>query len=449
MQIIREKSFYRELFALVLPIYLQQLLRISVDTVNSLMLGSIDQVQMSGISQANQVFFVYYTICCGLSVGVSVLVSQYWGKKDVDHIPAIIAHGLRMAAVLGLVYGCAVHFFPEVFMRIYSSDPEIIAVGAGHLRKVSLMYMVCGLSVVIFGASRGMAKMKIILFTNIISYSINILLDYLLIFGRLGFPVMGAVGVSYGTLAARYAEFFICTLFFLKASDIPFELRHLKVVDGVIRRSLFSVTAPIVCHEVVWSLGTSSGAMITGQLGREVVGGYNVTTVLYDLGASYGNGLLNASSVVLGMTLGRGELERAKREANTMILLGLLSGIVLGTITFLVRDLFLGFYALNEQSAHYARQFMTVIAFIWPFSMLEMIGMIAILRSGGQGKVGFYTDIVVMFMICIPFASYLAFKVQAEPWIIVLSIKMIIVFESIIGIINVYRYKWLRNLTAA
>ena len=78
-----------------------------------------------------------------------------------------------------------------------------------------------------------------------------------------------------------------------------------------------------------------------------------------------------------------------------------------------------------------------------------MIGMIAILRSGGQGKVGFYTDIVVMFMICIPFASYLAFKVQAEPWIIVLSIKMIIVFESIIGIINVYRYKWLRNLTAA
>ena len=100
MQLNRDRSFYRQLLALTLPIFLQQLLRISVDTVNSLMLGRIDQIQMSAISQANQVFFIYYTISCGLAAGCAVLVAQFWGKKDVNVIPSIIAHSLRMVMAI-------------------------------------------------------------------------------------------------------------------------------------------------------------------------------------------------------------------------------------------------------------------------------------------------------------------------------------------------------------
>ncbi|MBR0385063.1 MAG: hypothetical protein IJI05_00780, partial [Erysipelotrichaceae bacterium] len=103
--------------------------------------------------------------------------------------------------------------------------------------------------------------------------------------------------------------------------------------------------------------------------------------------------------------------------------------------------------SLSEISREYARQFMTVISIVWPFSMIEMVTMISILRAGGQGKVGLYTDIVVMWMICIPLASWLAFRVNAEPWMTVAAIKVIIVLEAIIGIINVYRYRWLKDLT--
>lgn len=447
MRLIKERSFYKHLLLLALPIFLQQLLRISVDTLNSLMLGSIDQTQMSAISQANQVFFVYYTLCCGMSVGCSVLVSQFWGKKDTESIPLIISHALRTMALLGLFFSLLVYLYPELFMRIYSSDAGIIETGAAYLRKVSLMYAVCGLSVVMFGAARGLEQVKIIFRTNLISYSINIFFDYVLLFGKFGFPEMGVDGIALGTIIARYAEFLICAAYFIRSESIPFTLTDIRKTERKIRRALYKVTAPILVHELVWSLGTSSGAMIAGQLGRDVVAGYNVTTILYDLCASVGNGLGSACSVVIGMTLGQGDRERAVREADSMLVIAGICGIILGLFSMAVRDIFIGFYDLNSEAVSYARQFISLIALIWPFSMLEIVGMIAILRAGGEGRVGFFTDLVVMWMICIPLASYLAFFLKAAPWIVIASIKLIIVLESIIGIISVYKYRWLRNLT--
>ena len=444
---IQNRSFYNQIFRLMLPLVLQQLLRISVDTVNSIFLGRIDQLQMSAVAQANQIFFVFYTIVSGLAVGCCVLISQYWGKQDRDSISIIISHALRNAFWIGLIATALIALFPQFFMRIYSSNPEIIQIGSGYLRKVVVMYIVCGLSVTLFGASRGVGQVKIILFTNILSYSVNILLDYILIYGKFGMPQMGVTGVAIGTVVARFVEFAVCSAFFLKDRNIPFGIQDLKKSDPELHQALIKVSTPIVAHEIIWSLGTSSGAMITGQLGKSAVAGYNVTTVLYDLCASVGNGFLSTCSVVLGMTLGSGNTERARKEADTMLIMGLGIGIGLGILTYLVREPFLSMYALDSDAVAYAKQFMTIISFIWPFSLIEMVGMIAILRAGGDGKTGFYTDIVVMWLICIPLAAFCAFRLHTEPWVVVAIIKSIIALEAIVGLIKVKQYKWLNNLT--
>ncbi|MBR0137475.1 MAG: MATE family efflux transporter [Erysipelotrichaceae bacterium] len=447
MRLIKDKTFYKHLALLTVPVFLQQLLRISVDTANSLMLGSIDQTQMSAVSQANQIFFVYSTICAGLSSGVTVLVSQFWGKKDRNSITLITAHGLRAVFALGILMTGLLQMFPEFFLRIYSSDGEIVRIGAEYLKVTSLMYALSGISAVLFASATGVEHVSIIFKTNLVSYSLNIFLDYVLLFGKLGFPQLGVKGIAIGVVTARLVEFLVCSFFFFKTREIPFELSDLTRSDPRLRNSLLKVAAPIVCHEIIWSLGTSSGSMITGQLGREAVAGYNVTTILYDLCATLGHGLLSACSVTIGMTLGTGDTERAKSEADSMLTVGLTVGFFLCAVTLLARDGFISLYSLSEESIRYARQFVTVTAFVWPFSLLEMTGLIAILRAGGQGKVGFYTDIFVMWLFCIPLAWFLAFFVHAEPWIVVASIRLIIVLEAIIGIINIYRYAWLRNLT--
>ena len=131
-----------------------------------------------------------------------------------------------------------------------------------------------------------------------------------------------------------------------------------------------------------------------------------------------------------------------------MLGVGLLIGCLVGLGTFLIRDSFLSLYALDPEAVVYARQFITIISIIWPFSLMEMVGMIAILRAGGDGKTGFYTDIVVMWIICIPLAAFCAFVLRAEPWVIVAIIKSIIALEAIVGLIRVFQYHWVVNLTS-
>lgn len=411
------------------------------------MIGGIDQIQMSALSQANQIFFVYFALCNGFAAGCCVLVAQYWGKKDYDSIALVVSHALKIVTGFGIIVTVLVAFMPETFMRIYSSDPTIISIGAEHLRRVCIMYTACGISNMIFGACRGIEQIKIILATNIVSYSTNIILDYLLIYGKFGFPQLGIKGVAIGTVIARFVELIFCGTFFLKEPTVPFMFKDLKKSDKNIRNSLIRISTPMVAHELVWSLGTSSGAMITGQLGKSAVAGYNVTTVLYDLLSTVGNGFLNAAGVVLGMTLGRGETEEAKKQANSILAIAISLGFIMSVITLLIKNGFLSLYTLDETASGYARQFINIIAVIWPFSHIEMVTMVSILRAGGDGKVGFYTDLVVMWLICIPLAWLSAFRFNAEPWVIVAIIKNIIVLEAIVGIIRVYSYKWVKNLT--
>ena len=443
----QDKGFYKQLIKLALPLIFQQLLKVSVNAIDSIMLGRIDQFQMSAVSQANQAFFIYYCICCALSIGASVLVSQYWGKKDIETIRTINAYGIRTIVFFGTCVTILIYLFPQTFMSLYSSDAQIVALGSSYLRKVCLMYPLCGISVMIIFLCRGVEKVEIVLFANIVSYSTNILLDYLLIYGKLDFPAMGIDGVAIGTVIARSVELFICASYFLRSKDIYFEIPDLLRTDPAIRNSLIRTTLPILGHELLWSLGTSSGSLILGQLGRDSVAGYNVTSVMYDLFASIGNGLSGAVSVIIAMLLGKGEIDTAIDRSRKILRLALCIGITLGILTFLCKDMFIGLYSLNEQSRIYARQFLTVISCIWPFSLMEMVTMVGILRAGGDGKVGFYTDMVAMWMICIPLASLFAFRLHAQPVIVVAIIKNIIVLEAISGVFRVYTNRWARNLT--
>ena len=445
---VKEKSFYKNIFFLTFPLVFQQLLRLSVDTLNSMMLGNIDQLQMSAVSQANQVFFIFYTVCNGFGVGCCALVAQYWGRKDLESIKTVLATALRSIAIFGLLVTAIVILFPERVMRIYSSDPALIELGASYLRIVAIMYTPCALSVMLFAGCRGIEQVGIFLKTNIISYPVNIILDYVLLFGKLGFPELGITGIAIGTVIARLVELSILATYVLVFEKrMTFKLKDLKRRDSLLSKDFAKVSAPIVAHEIIWSFGTSAGSMITGQLGTSVVAGFNVTTVLYDLCGSLGNGFLNACSVVIGKTIGMGNVKKVKKQSETIIFMGLILGLAIGLFTFLIRPVFLSLYSLTPEAESYAMQFMAVYAVIWPFSLLEMVGMIAILRAGGDGKTGFYTDIVSMWLTTIPLAAAGAFVFGWPPVVVVTIIKMTIVIEAIVGIIRVLSMKWVHDLT--
>ena len=448
--IVKEAQFYSNILMLAVPIILQQFLRVSVDTADSIMLGQIDQVQMSAVSQAQQIFFIFYTLCSGFSVGCSVLISQYWGRQGKEEIKILFATGIRAIAVFGTVISCLVLAMPQVFMRIYSSDPVIIGLGASYLRIAAWMYLPCGISTMMFACCRGIEQVKISFIANVISYPLNILLDYCLIFGRLGLPEMGIQGAALGAVIARLAEFAILSMFvFKKETRIQMRLKDLLKRDWRLSRNFYLVGIPIVVHELIWSTGTTAGSAITGQMSISVVGGYNVANTFYQLVACVMNGILQACTVVIGKAIGSGRQKtEIKRQAYSVLVLGFVGGIILGAVTLVLGIPFSRLYRLTEETRNYAIQFMVITAVIWPFIGVEMTGIIATLRAGGDGKTGLITDIFTMWLITIPLASLGAFVFHWSPVVVIGIIKFNIVLEALVGVWRIRTMKWVRNLTS-
>lgn len=448
---VTRSSFYRNILILALPIILQQFLRVSVDTLDSIMLGQIDQIQMSAVSQAQQIFFVFYTVCNGFAVGCCVLISQYWGKRDLDSIRTLFAVGVRYIAVFAIAVAAVVMIWPDKVMRIYSSDPELIALGVSYLRIAALMYLPCAVSSMLFACCRGIEEMKVSFTTNAISYPLNIVLDYCFIFGAFGFPELGIRGAACGAVIARLVELgVLCRFIFRREKRLKLVPRDMLRKDKKLSRDFLRVGTPIVAHEMIWSTGTTAGSSITGQMSTVIVTGYNVANVLYQLMACVMNGILHACSVTMGKTIGAGAgKDKIRQEAYTMGLIGCVGGTVLGVMTLLVGSAFVSIYTLTPDAAEYARWFMVIFAMIWPFSGMEMTGMIATLRAGGDGKTGFITDIFTMWLITIPLASLSAFVLGLSPYVVISIIKFNIVLEALVGIFRIRTMKWVRNLTSA
>ena len=447
--IVLSKQFYINILVLSLPVILQQLLRVSVDTLDSIMLGHIDQLQMSAVSQAQQIFFIFYTVCCGIGAGCCVLVAQYWGKHDRDTIKTLGAIGIKGAAVFGVIFAVMVMLWPDKFLRIYSNDPELIRIGASYLRIAAVMYPVCAVSTVRFAWCRGIEEMSVSFTTNAISYPLNVFLDYCLIFGKFGMPELGIQGAALGAVIARVVELLILSHFvFKKDKKISMNLTDLNRKDKRLTKDFWMVSAPIIGHELIWSTGTTAGSSITGQMGTSIVSGYNVANVFYQLVSSLMNGVLHACSVVMGKTIGSGsDKEQVQKEAYSMIVIGLVGGTFMGIITLIFGRPFVGLYALEPAAVVYAANFMLIFAAIWPFSGVEMTGMVAVLRAGGDGKMGLICDIFSMWLLTIPAAAVCAFFMGASPYLVVAIIKANIAIEAIVAVLRIFSGKWIRNLT--
>ena len=296
---VTSPQFYRTIVLLSVPIILQQLLRVSVDTLDSIMLGRIDQVQMSAVSQAQQIFFIFYTVCSGFSAGCSVLIAQYWGRRDTESIKTLVAIGVRSIAVFGVLFSAVVMIWPERLLRIYSSDPELIRLGVPYLRIASLMYPVCAVSTMIFACCRGFEEMKVSFTTNVISYPLNVFLDFCLIFGNFGMPELGIRGAAVGTVIARVVELLIlCRFLFRKEKKLSMKPSDLGRRDRRLLGDFWKVGLPIVFHELIWSTGTTAGSSITGQMGTTIVAGYNIANVYYQLMACVTNAMFERAGAL-------------------------------------------------------------------------------------------------------------------------------------------------------
>ncbi|QEK18067.1 putative FMN/FAD exporter YeeO [[Clostridium] hylemonae DSM 15053] len=445
---INWKSFYRNVFALVIPMAIQNLINVGVTAADVIMLGKVGEKVLSGASLAGQIQFIMTLLFMGITSGATVLTAQYWGKKDTRTIEKVLGMGLSAGIVTAVLFAAAALFIPEQLMHIYSSDPEVIAEGVKYLRIVGSSYLFMAVTQVYLNIMRSIERVLIATFVYSISLLVNIAVNALLIFGLMGFPAMGIRGAAVGTLIARITEMFIVLLYaFVHNKLVRIRFRDLIRIDKVLFRDYMTYAMPVVLNEVMWGLGSSANTAIIGHLGSAAVAANSVAQVARQLATVVVFGIAHAAAIYLGKTIGERKLEYAKAYAKRFIWLSVIIGAAGGAVILIAAPLANASLALTGQAKGYLTFMFFVMSYFTVAQSLNGTMVIGIFRSGGDTKFGLIMDVSTMWGCSIIIGAVAAFVFHASVpvvYVILMSDELIKIPLTLKRYVS---YKWLKDVT--
>ena len=448
MLISKEKNFYKLIVSIALPIAVQNLINFAVGMIDTMMLGSLGEIQLSAAAIGNNLFFILMVLMFGLAGGSNILISQYWGKGDVKSIHKILALMYRACIIITSIFVGIAMFIPSAFIKLYTSDINVIEAGSSYLRIVAIGYIFYAITNCTIMILRSVKTVKISLVVYTASLVVNAFFNWVFIFGKLGAPALGVNGAAIGTVIARITEFTIvmCFMIFFE-NKINLKVKHLLKVDKVILKDYVANCTPVLFNELLWSSGSTMISIIIGRLGTETVAANSISNVVFNFVTVFIFGLSNATAVIIGNTIGEGRNEKAKEYARTIGVLSIIMGLMAAGVIQIIKPYVVDFYNVSVLTKSIAIDLMSVTSIIVIFQSLGINLMMGVLRGGGDAKFVLINDIIFMWLIAIPLGFIAAFVLKLPVAAVFFIVKSDEIIKSIISVIRVLSGKWVRNLT--
>lgn len=449
LRITKDKSFYRKVALLTLPVAAQQAINMGVNMMDTIMVGNLGEVQLSAASLSNSFYLLYGILCLGIIGGCSVMVSQYWGAGNLEKARETFSLALRLAAVLGFAFALVTYFFPEQILRLYTSDQAVIEAGVRYLNILAFVYMVHGTGQVVSFLMRSVGDPKLGLYVSCISFFVNVFANWVFIFGKLGAPRMEIAGAALGTLIARLVE---CTVTFIYVLKIDKRL-NMRVADFLrnperaLYGKYFQVGAPALISDGLLGLGTSAISMVLGRMGHEIVAAHSICTVVDMFFTVVVQGISNASGIITGNTIGEGRADKAQEQGETFYLLGILCGIFSAVIIALLGPLTIQFYKLQPETVELTRSMMYAYSIVMFFSAIQGIMTKGVLRGGGDTKFLMVADVLFLWLASIPLGIFAGLVLHAPAWVTVFCLRIDFAIKSVWCVFRLMSGKWIRNIT--
>ena len=448
MLISKEKKFYKLILSIALPIAVQNLITFAVSMIDTMMLGSLGEVQLSAASISNNLFFILTILIFGLAGGSNILISQYWGKGDVKTIHKILSIMYRACVIIAAIFIVIAIIFPSGFMKIYTTDIRVIEEGTKYLRVIAVGYVFYAITNCTIMMLRSVKTVKISLVVYTASLIVNAFFNYILIFGKFGAPALGVKGAAIATVIARITELSIVLIFMIKYENkINLKMIHLLKVDKLILKDFLSNCTPVLFNEFLWSTGSTMISIILGRLGTETVAANSISNVVFQFVTVFIFGLSNATAVIIGNTIGEGKNEKAKEYSLTVGVLSIIMGIMAAGVILLIRPIVVDFYNVSQITKDIAIQIMGSMSIIVVFQSFGVTLMMGVLRGGGDAKFVLVNDIIFLWLVAIPCGFLTAFVLRWPIAAVFFVVKSDEIIKSIIASIRVLSGKWVRNVT--
>ena len=440
-------AFYRQLFVLVLPIAIQNLISAMVNSVDVLMLGYVSQSAIAAVSLANQVMFILNIFITGLGSGIAMLVSQYWGKKDTRTIEHILGIALRFSVPISMLFCVAAIVLPSQIMHIFTNDTNLITLGSRYLRILGVSYVLMGFSQMYLCMMRSIERVKFSTITSVCAVLVNIILNACFIFGLLGIPKLGLIGVAFATTVARAFEVVVCVIDNQRQKEVHFHIGSLFYSEPLLFRDFLKYSLPAVANECVWGVAFLLYTVIMGHLNEDIVAANSVVTVVRDLFAVVGYGIAYGGAIILGKTIGEDAMDRAREDASRLIRVTLISGAAGAILLYLTRPLIFTMVSLSDTANVYLEQMLFISCYYLIGQLINTCLICGVFRAGGDSRYGLICDIICMWGVMVPAGFLAAFVWKLSP----ITVYFILCLDEFVKMPFIfYHYKkgtWLQNIT--
>ena len=442
------QKFYKNFFSIYITLVLQNVITLSVNLADNLMLGSYRETALAGVAAVNQIQFVYQQIILALGDGLVIFCSQYWGKRRIDSMKKISSAAMRAALVAAVVLFAAVSIFPYEAVRIFTEDVPIIEEGVGYLGIVRFTYLFFAVTQILLASMRSVESVKIAFRLSVMTLLVNCGINYGLIFGHFGAPCMGAQGVAVGTLAARVLECVVLIWYVIKKDEkLRLRLKDYLSTDKVLVWDYIKIVVPILIVQGLWGVNTALQTVILGHMTAAAIAANSAAATLFLVVKSAAVGASSTASVLIGKTIGTGDMGLVKRYAKKLQCLFVLIGVVSGIFLFFIRIPVLGLYDLQPETKEMANAFLVILSVICVGMSYQMPTNNGIIRGGGSAMFVVKMDLISIWMLVIPLSFFLAFVVKASPAVVVCCLNSDQIFKCIPAFVKCNYGKWIHKLT--
>ncbi|MBE6031752.1 MAG: MATE family efflux transporter [Clostridiales bacterium] len=444
----KEKKFYKVFFPLLFIIALQQLAALGVNLADNIMLGRYTELALSGATLVNQLQFMLQQAAAGVGMGIVVLASQYWGQQRIDPIKRIIGLGMKFGLLIGAIFFLVTLLFPEGVLSLFTNDAAVIAEGVKYLKIVCWTYLIFAISNSLMFSLQSVETAFIGMVMSLSTICINICLNHFLIYGNGGAPELGIRGAAIATLTSRLVELAIILVYVLKIDKkLRMKFRDLLRTDLSYLKDYLKVALPVTVSGLLWGVAQAAQTAILGHINATAIAANSIAIVIFQLFAVLGMSCTNASSVVIGKTIGEKKLHMIRSYAKTLQGLYVLIGILCASLIFIFKDPIISIYAVSEETKVLASHFLVILGISTLGTCYEYPVEAGIIGGGGYTKYTAYVDNIFMWCFTIPAAFLSAFIFHFPPEITFLFLKVDQLLKCIPNAITVNRFRWVRILT--
>lgn len=445
-----DRTFFRSLFRLALPVSLQQMLTASFSLVDVVMVGQLGQLELAAVGLVSKFYFVIIHVLSGFAAGAGILTAQLAGQQNLRAVPAVLTLALSAMMILVVPATVLTAGFSAELMALLSSEPTIVALGTAYMQK-TVPYHILTALVMLYGVmSRSLHHATLPLVAGLTGIVSNTVLNYVLIFGHFGFPAMGVEGAATATVLSRIVEAVILLggVFRAKLPLRPVGFAALKKLLGKVERSNYWHTSlPIVMTELCWSFGIFSYTVIYGIISPAALAAMSLLEPIEGIFVQFFVGFGASCTILLANQLGAGNFEKAYGQAHFFMAAIPLAGLVAGLLLLLLRfPLFAAFASLDAEVLALADSVLLVIGLVLCLKMFNMTTMYGILRSGGDTRYILLIDVVSMWVVGVPMA-YVGAVILKWP---LMAVYLMLLLEEVVKMAwswhRVSSGKWMKRL---